>query len=160
MSMHDDLNRNIDREIDAVARSLTAGPPSSELRPAVRRRLGDTGRAGEVNRWTLGAVVAAALIVSTSIWYKGQPAAVPALKSNAAVPSATMELLMAPRLARPIPVSGQQVPVAATTVLAASPTDEPLRVDLMDVRPLELVPLEVPFLMVEGTDVAPLVLPQ
>jgi hypothetical protein len=174
MRMWDEkAERAIDAAIDQVARELTAGSPSADVRARVLARI-DASRA-HARMWRLGWVapvaVAALLLVAVAIWRKGdvsRPGTAPPAQTTAAQTEPALEP-STPGLEHPTEESrtnrrsnvkrtvnpGPGTAASAVAALAPPPLAiDPLRVGTMPaIGSIELSEMTVP-----SIDVAPLTL--
>jgi hypothetical protein len=174
MSMKTESPSPIDDEIDDVARSMTAAPPSAALRVAIRARI--TGPASVSRtwpRWSIRIAAAAAMIVFAIVWADREARIdVPASSRESVatnVSPGAPELSIEPRLTEPGSVVGGALLGLPGEPNRVRPTNEesipdgllasvgPLVVQpLEDLDPLGLNGMEIPTLTVEAMTVAPL----
>jgi hypothetical protein len=178
MRMWDEkAERAIDAAIDQVARELTAGSPSADVRAQVLARIDASGAHARMRRlgWVAPVAVAALLLVAVAIWRKGdvsRPGTPPPAQTTAAQTEPAREEHVEPStpgLEHPTeePRTNRRSNVkrtvnpgpgtAASAVAALAPPPlaiDPLRVGAMPaIGSIELSEMTVP-----SIDVAPLTL--
>ena len=153
----------MDRDIDDVARSLTAGPPPAVLRSAVLAGVTRRSTRSHVGRWYAAGAMAAAVVILILAW--------PDRERTASAP-ATSEAVVT---ARPLSVVSPSVEGSQTgagrgpsssrressgirdaDAQLATRDESPLQVEDLEVNPLEVQALDIPTMVVEGLEVQPL----
>jgi hypothetical protein len=151
----------MDDEIDDVARSMTAAPPSAALRRAIRARISGA-RASHAWRWSLAAAAATVVIVLVLMWPARERGEEVQASRGAIAAVAPMPI---DPLAGPRPVVGGTAPVEPDTVRSRQAELSIASGPPVQVEPLELTPIEIPalddsMLIVEGLQIEPLLLQQ
>lgn len=67
--MRTEFRSPVDDEIDDVARSLTAPPPSAALRAAISARVTAHSRVSHAFRWSIAVAAASAAFILTMVWW-------------------------------------------------------------------------------------------
>ena len=153
MLMHGERNEDrLDAAIDAAARSLTAGEPSSSLRAAVLGRIARRRNA----TWLVPAAAVAAVLVVALV---GRTLSGPSVAGGPEMPQPPAELkppvLVAAPAAPPLMVAADVRRVVATTVLSAPPAmdppDAPPEEPEPMIEPLRIEPLETKLITVDDS---------
>jgi len=171
MSMRDEFRTPLDDEIDDVARSLTAAPPSPALRSAVRRRIpGHADFRSAWRRWPVSIAAAAAVIALATVWPDRKapvdsPASSPAVAT--VTPPPALDPSIEPRPTPPGPVAGLAFPGSPGEPARVRPTSEsllegpttltePLVMEPLELNPLGVDGIEIRTLTVEALSLEPL----
>ena len=160
--MSSEFRSPMDDEIDDVARSMTAAPPSAALRPAIRARITSDARVRHTWHWSLAAAAASGIIVLVLLWPNGHaPVDVPVSRAAVTTSVPTVDLhpsiVPSPRVGEARPTSDLVAPETRTS--GAQNITEELSVDSLDVAALAVQELQVPTLTVDAMTIAPLSTP-
>jgi hypothetical protein len=156
--MSDERRDRLERQLDAVLRTLVAGEGPADLRSRVQARI---GRPAEVVRWPVWAAAAAAALVIASIvgwWALRTPAPVPVAEQPRSAPSPSPVATAAPEPS-PAPAVATVRETAPRPAAAARADDVPAFPPLPAPEPITLARLEPSSVELEPIDVKPLVVP-
>ena len=152
----------MDRDIDDVARSLTAGPPPAVLRSAVLAGVTRRSTRSHVGRW-YAAAATVALVAIALVWHdRERTASAPA--TSGAVVTARPLSVVSPSVEGSQTGAGrgpsssrrESSGIRDADAQLATRDESPLQVEDLEVNPLEVQALDIPTMVVEGLEVQPL----
>jgi hypothetical protein len=162
MSMRDERESRLDEAIDDVACALTSGGPRPAFHESVRARLqAQPGGAGPRAGWYAAAAVVAVIVIAVVSWSPNREAGEEVSMPGSDVVDAEPAPPVAPLVAPPSVVDVVRPPTASAVAAAVpvpAPVEELVHVDLLDVMPLYVEPLEIPMIAVDAISVDPLVM--
>jgi hypothetical protein len=166
--MRTEFRSPVDDEINDVARSLTAAPPSAALRARISARVSAHSRVSHAFRWSVAVAAASAVLTLMMVWPERESTVNAPVTREQVVTAVPPPAIDQPIDRRPAPfvtgrsAAGAGEPGRVRPIEAVVPGEpiaavDPLMVEpLKDLNPIRPDGIEVSVLAVDAMTVAPL----